>query len=84
MSETLKKKHKENPELFTGFTQWSKTDKYKEWSVSKERIDKISKTSKKRWENNEYREKTINSIKKSLNDGRCDKSIEFREKMSIQ
>jgi hypothetical protein len=83
MSETLKKKHKENPELFTGFTQWSKTEKYKEWVISKERTDKISKTSKKRWENDEYREKTINSIKKSLNDGRCDKSLEFREKMSI-
>lgn len=83
MSETLKKKHKENPELFSGFTQWSKTEKYKQWVVSKERIDKISETSKKRWENNEYREKTIDSIKKKLNDGRCNKSSEFREKMSI-
>jgi len=84
MSETLKKKHKENPELFTGFTQWSKTEKYKCWVVSKERIDKISRTSKERWQNPEYREKTVNSIKKVLNDGRCDKSVEFREKMSIK
>lgn len=83
MSKILKKKHKENPELFTGFTQWNKTDKYKEWVVSKERIDKISESSKKRWEDNEYRKKTIDSIKNSLNDGRCEKSVEFREKMSI-
>jgi hypothetical protein len=83
MSLTLKKKHKENPELFTGFTQWYKTEKFKEWVVSKERIDKISETSKQRWENDKYREKTINTIKKVLNDGRCIKSTQFREKMSI-
>ena len=83
MSEIIKNKHKENPELFTGFTQWHKTEKFKEWVVSEERISKISETSKKRWENDEYKLKTINSIKKSLNDGRCGKSIEFREKMSI-
>jgi len=83
MSEILKKKHVENPELFTGLTQWHKTEKFKEWVVSKERIDKISKTSKERWENNEYRQRTVNSIKKTLNDGRCQKSTEFREKMSV-
>lgn len=82
MSETIKKKHRENPELFSGFTQWSKTEKFKEWVVSKERLDKISETSKKRWENDEYREKTIKSITKSLNDGRCEKTKEFRENMS--
>jgi hypothetical protein len=82
MSETLKKKHKENPELFSGFTQWTKTEKFKEWVVSKERLDKISETSKKRWGNDEYREKTIKSITKSLNDGRCEKTKEFRENMS--
>ena len=82
MSETIKKKHRENPELFSGFTQWSKTEKFKEWVVSKERLDKISETSKKRWENDEYKEKTIKSITKSLNDGRCEKTKEFRENMS--
>jgi len=82
MSETIKKKHRENPELFSGFTQWSKTEKFKEWVVSKERLDKISETSKKRWENDEYREKTIKSITKSLNDGRCEKTKEFRENIS--
>jgi hypothetical protein len=82
MSETIKKKHRENPELFSGFTQWSKTEKFKEWVVSKERLDKISETRKKRWENDEYREKTIKSITKSLNDGRCEKTKEFRENMS--
>lgn len=82
MSETIKKKHRENPDLFTGFTQWHKTEKFKEWVVSKERIDKISKTSKERWEDIEYREKCVNSIKKTLNDGRCNKSLEFRENMS--
>lgn len=84
MSETIKKKHRENPNLFTGFTQWHKTEKFKEWVVSKERIDKISETSKERWEDIEYREKCINSIKKTLNDGRCNKSLEYREKMSLR
>ena len=82
MSEKLKLKHKENPELFSGFTQWSKTEKFKEWVISKERIDKISETSKKRWENDEYRKKTINSIKNTLSDGRCEKPKDYRENMS--
>jgi hypothetical protein len=82
MSEKLKLKHKENPELFSGFTQWSKTEKFKEWVISKERIDKISETSKKRWKNDEYRKKTINSIKNRLNDGRCEKTKKYRENMS--
>ena len=50
MSEIIKKKHAENPELFTGLTQYHKTEKFKEWVVSKERIDKISKTTKKRFD----------------------------------
>lgn len=82
MSETLKKKHKESPESFSGFTQWSKTDKFKEWVVSKERINKITESSKKRWENEDYKKKTIESIKKSLNDGRCQKNKKYRENMS--
>jgi hypothetical protein len=82
MSEKIKKIHKETPEIFSGFTNWSSSEKFKKWVVSDERIKKISKTSKERWENNEYREKTIESIKTSLNDGRCKKSLEYREKMS--
>ena len=58
------------------------SEKFKKWVVSDERIKKISKTSKERWENNEYREKTIESIKASLNNGRCKKSLEYRENMS--
>jgi hypothetical protein len=50
--------------------------------ISKERIDKISETSKKRWENDEYRKKTINSIKNTLSDGRCEKTKDYRENMS--
>jgi len=84
MSETIKKKHKENPDLFTGFTQWHKTEKFKEWVVSKERVDKISETSKERWEDSEYRKKCVDSIKKILNDGRCKKSLEYKEKMSFK
>lgn len=82
MSNKLKKLHKESPEIFSGFTSWNKTDKFKEWVKSPERIKKISKTSKERWEDPKYRSKTIESIKKTLNDGRCKKSLEFREKMS--
>ncbi len=82
MSEIKKKEHKEQPELYSGFTQWSLTEKFKEWVISDERKLKISKTSKERWENPEYKEKVINSIKQKLNDGRCSKSIEYREKMS--
>jgi hypothetical protein len=82
MSNTLKKIHNENPNLFSGFTQWSKTEKFKKWVISAERIEKISKTTKERWENPEYKTKARNSIKKKLSDGRCKKSIEYRENMS--
>jgi hypothetical protein len=82
MSEKIKKIHKETPEVFSGFTNWHKTDEFKEWVVSEERKDKIRKTSKERWENDDFRNKTIESIKKTLNDGRCKKSVEFRENMS--
>lgn len=82
MSEKIKKIHKENPEVFSGFTNWSKTEEFKKWVKSENRIQKISETSKKRWKDNDYRNKTIESIKKVLNDGRCDKSKEFKLKMS--
>jgi len=82
MSEKIKKIYNETPEVFSGFTNWKKTDVFKTWVVSEDRKKKISKTSKKRWEDDDYRKKTIESIKKSLNDGRCDKSIEYRENMS--
>jgi len=82
MSEKIKKIHKETPEIFSGFTNWNSSEKFKKWVVSDERIKKISKTSKERWKNNEYREKTIESMKKSLNDGRCKKSLEYKENMS--
>lgn len=82
MSEKIKKIHKETPEIFSGFTNWKSSEEFKKWVVSDERIKKISKTSKERWKNNVYREKTIESLKKSLNDGRCKKSLEYRENMS--
>lgn len=82
MSKIIKEKHLNNPELFSGFTNYHKTEDFKKWVVSKERCDKISKSSKKRWENDEYKEKVINSIKQKLNDGRCKKNKEFKEKMS--
>jgi hypothetical protein len=82
MSEKIKKIHMETPEIFSGFTNWKSSEEFKKWVVSDERIKKISKTSKERWKNNGYREKTIESIKKSLNDGRCEKSLEYRENMS--
>jgi hypothetical protein len=82
MSEKIKNIYNETPEVFSGFTNWKKTEEFKTWVVSEERKKKISETSKKRWENNDYRNKTIESIKKSLNDGRCKKNIEFRENMS--
>lgn len=82
MSDKIKQVHKDTPDVFSGFTKWHTTDKYKKWVISEERIDKISKTSKERWENDKYREKTINSLKEALNDGRCKKSIKYREDMS--
>jgi hypothetical protein len=82
MSEKIKKIHKETPEVFSGLTNWHKTDEFKVWVVSEERKNKIKKTTKERWENDDYRNKTIASIKKTLNDGRCKKSVEFRENMS--
>ena len=82
MSEKIKKIHKETPEVFSGFTNWSKTEKFKKWVKSEERLKKISETSKKRWEDENYRNKTIESIKKVLNDGRCFKNDEYRIKMS--
>jgi len=82
MSEKIKKIYNETPEIFSGLTTWKKTEEFKTWVVSEERKKKISKTSKKRWEDVDYRKKTIESIKKSLNDGRCNKSIEYRENMS--
>jgi hypothetical protein len=82
MSNILKKRHIEIPEVYSGFTNWSKSEKFKDWVKSEDRIKKISKTSKERWENEEYRKKTIKSIKTILNDGRCNKKLEFREKMS--
>lgn len=82
MSKIIKKKHEETPEIYSGFINWSKTEKFKEWVKSTDRIEKISKTSKKRWENLEYRKKTILSLIKVLNDGRCKKNEEFKEKMS--
>jgi hypothetical protein len=82
ISDILKKKFEESPETFSGLTSWSKTDEFKKWVKSPERIKKISKTSKERWEDPEYKSKTIETIKNKLNDGRCKKSLEFREKMS--
>lgn len=82
MSEKITKIHKETPDIFSGFTNWSKTEKFKKWVKSEERIKKISESSKKRWEDVEYKKKTIKSIKKVLNDGRCIKNNEYRSKMS--
>jgi|694.fasta_scaffold01523_11 hypothetical protein len=82
MSNIIKKRHKETPEIYSGFTNWHKSEKFKEWVKSEDRIKKISKTSKERWENEEYRQKTIKSIVKVLGDGRCEKGKEFRENMS--
>lgn len=82
MSNIIKKRHKETPEIYSGFTNWHKSEKFKEWVKSEDRIKKISKTSKERWEDPEYKSKTIETIKNKLNDGRCKKSLEFREKMS--
>jgi hypothetical protein len=84
MSEKIKKIHLETPELFSAFTSYHKTEKYKEWVSSEDRRNKISKSSKERWEDDEYRKKTIESLIKTLNDGRCKKSIEYRENMSIK
>lgn len=82
MSVIIKKRHEETPEIYSGFTSWHKSEKFKDWVKSEKRIKKISKTTKERWKNNEYKEKTIQAIKKTLNDGRCQKSDEFRENMS--
>jgi hypothetical protein len=82
MSEIVKKKHKETPEIYSGFTSWSKSERFKEWVKSEERIKKISKSSKERWEDDDYRKRTIQTIKERLNDGRCQKSDDFKEKMS--
>jgi hypothetical protein len=82
MSEKIKELYKLTPEVFSGITNWHKTEKFKKWVISEERKNKLKKSSKERWENDEYRKKTIESIKKTLNDGRCKKSIEYRENMS--
>jgi hypothetical protein len=82
MREITKKRHEETPEIYSGFTSWSKSEKFKEWVKSEERIKKISKTTKERWENDGYREKTIQTIRERLNDGRCQKSNEYKENMS--
>jgi len=82
MSDKITKIHKETPNVFSGLTNYHKTNEFKMWVTSESRIDKIRKTTKDRWADNTYRERTINSIKKSLNDGRCAKSVEFRENMS--
>lgn len=82
MSEKIKKIHKESPEVFFAFTNWHKTEEFKKWVVSDERKLKISKTTKERWKNPKYRNKVIKSMIKSLNDGRCEKSEEFKLKMS--
>ncbi len=82
MSEKIKKIHKEDPNIFSGFTNYHKTEEFKKWVKSEERITKISESSKKRWGNIEYREKVINSLKRILNDGRCEKNNTFKEKMS--
>ena len=82
MSKIMKLKHIESPDTFSGFTQYHKTEEFKEWVVSEKRVKKISESSKKRWENLHYREKTIETIKRVLSDGRCSKSIDYREKMS--
>jgi len=82
MSQKIKNKHKENPDLYSGFTNWHKTEKFKNWVISSDRINKISESTKKRWQNVEYKNKTINKIKTVLTDGRCKKTIEYKEKMS--
>jgi hypothetical protein len=82
MSHIIKKRHEETPEIYSGFTNWHKSEKFKEWVKSEDRIKKISKKSKERWENEEYRQKTIKSIREVLGDGRCEKGKEFRENMS--
>lgn len=82
MSKKIKKIHEETPDVFSGFTNWHKTEEYKTWVVSEERINKIRKSSKERWLNDEYRQKTIDSIVKKLNDGRCKKNQLYRENMS--
>jgi hypothetical protein len=82
MSEKIKQIYNETPEIFSGLTNWRQTEEFKIWVTSENRKKKISESSKKRWEDVDYRKKTIELIKKSLNDGRCKKSIEFRENMS--
>jgi len=82
MSEKIKKIHKETPNIFSGFTNWSKSDKFKEWVKSEERIKKISNKSLEFWKNEDYRTKIIKRLKEVLSDGRCNKNREFREKMS--
>jgi hypothetical protein len=82
MSEKIKKIHEETPNVFSGFTNWSKTDKYKVWVKSDERKKKISDASISNWKNNTYRNKVINSLKESLSNGVCAKNDEYRKKMS--
>jgi hypothetical protein len=73
---------KEQPEKYDKFINYHKTDEFKQWVCSKERCDKISETSKKRWLDIDYRNKVIKSINKILLDGRCAKSDIFKDKMS--
>jgi hypothetical protein len=82
MSEKIKTIYNNNPNIFSGLTEYKNTLEFQNWVRSDERIKKISDSSKKRWENPDYKEKVINSIKKKLNDGRCIKNENFKIKMS--
>ena len=82
MSDIMIKIHNEKPELFEKFRNWHKTKEFKEWVKSESRVNKIRESSIKRWGNDEYRKKVIDAMSKSLSDGRCTKSDEFRENMS--
>ena len=82
MSKITTERYKENPELLERFHNWHKTDEFMRWVVSDERIKKIRESTKKRWDNDEYRKRVCESISKTLSDGRCQKSEEFKDKMS--
>jgi hypothetical protein len=82
MSEKIKKIYNETPEVFSGLTSWRESEEFKIWVISKDRKKKISETMKQKWKNDDYRNKTIETLKKILTDGRCAKNEEFRENMS--
>jgi hypothetical protein len=82
MSEITKNSFILNPNRFTGFTEYYKTDEFKRWVISPERIEKISKASKQKWSDDTHRKKVIETLKSKLSDGRCVKSDVYKQNMS--